>query len=63
MFLQSHIEHEALAMNTPERKRKAEQLAVHSTQGDKLFNVLIYMAWSQFSVLNMLVLYFKPQAK
>lgn len=44
-------------------KSKTRTTFVHSTQGDKLFNVLIYMAWSQFSVLNMLVLYFKPQAK
>lgn len=57
-------------MNTQkkrERKKRAKRWissrSVHSTHSSVVINrsILIYMARSQFAVLNMLVLYFRPK--
>lgn len=66
---QTHIVSEALS-NEHAKKREGKETkrwissrSVHSTHSSVVINrsILIYMAWSQFAVLNMLVLYFSPK--
>lgn len=66
---QTHIVSEALS-NEHAKKREGKKTkrwissrSVHSTHSSVVINrsILIYMARSQFAVLNMLVLYFSPK--